>query len=478
MSTDYVLDSMSVTMDLGDANVLERDDSSITGMDAQLEVMLPKYEVSGVEHELHKTFSALFKIRNNYYDGSDSSATVLLGSCDAVTDTSAITFAEAFNVSKKFLVGQTILVDSVIQEGFYIVAVDSSNTQITLNKDISITGDSEIKVLDRDNFTISADASAAEIISQILTNALTPAFENTDASEKNNSPSIQIRAKTNDSAGDFLGGSVTVKEVSASDSDAPGLPANWKSSEHGCLSDALVGYLAMVLTGAHQGRAIIVNEDVIFDTAHTYTDNVEGNVEGIGKAIINKLCGVSTWNQESDLTGINSFTNADAPVIELVKQMYEQNPERFLPYFTDSNDSKIKTLYVKDGSENLTLREGFSIDTSGVVTDANGDEVALVDQDGNLPRTDEYASLPFNKEDTFKFKLVVDSKFAIPKLSTDETQSKTVFENVTKNARNGTGTSPTYNQPAGEVNTDDDNKVLCINRSQNYEFKLKFYSAS
>ena len=94
-----------------------------------------------------------------------------------------------------------------------------------------------------------------------LNSVLTPSWANTDAAAQDNQDGAVIRAAkygTTVIANNAL--ELTVDNVALA---APGNFAS-SGSGHGSLPDLHVGYVAAALTGAHEGRAILLNENAIF----------------------------------------------------------------------------------------------------------------------------------------------------------------------------------------------------------------------
>lgn len=114
-----------------------------------------------------------------------------------------------------------------------------------------------------------------DAMSNYLDDLFTPAWSNTNAQDVDNQNDAIIRAKT-DRNGNIFDNGVTdefqlkISQESKHTHDGPGnFVSQSITTEHGSFADLHIGYVAAVLTNAHEGRAIILNEDVIFNTLST-----------------------------------------------------------------------------------------------------------------------------------------------------------------------------------------------------------------
>ena len=116
-------------------------------------------------------------------------------------------------------------------------------------------------------------------------------------------------------------------------------PGNFNNSSHGSLPDLYIGYIAAALTGAHEGRAILLNEDAIFNklAASTASDDTYSFGEAFVRTIFfhgNLNADLSTFTEtiESEEYYVTPFVNQDSdvsPLAELYEALYLNASERF-----------------------------------------------------------------------------------------------------------------------------------------------------
>ena len=193
--------------------------------------------------------------------------------------------------------------------------------------------------------------------SNYMTDVFTPKWANSDLGEDtvDGKNGAKIRANK-DGAGTNITSTMTMK-VDKGDGDAPG---NFHESEHGCFPDLHIGYVAAALTNAHEGRAVILNENSVFEKMNgsfgtdfmksLFFSNKSGVTAGAGSG----GSGYRELDLEGDLAG---------PLKELWSALYHEAPERFQEAtLNDTEEFQALPIKPKDNiSISVTVTAGLSM---------------------------------------------------------------------------------------------------------------------
>ena len=186
--------------------------------------------------------------------------------------------------------------------------------------------------------------------SNYMTDVFTPSWANSDAGDVDNTNNGKIRAKKDNVAAAITNTmTMTVTEGSI---PAPG---NFNSSEHGCFPDLHIGYVAAALTNAHEGRAVILNEESVFNTMNSALFGTDFMSSLWGNAIANSG---GEGSRQLDLEG-----NSAGPLKDLFSALYHEAPGRFQT--TNLNDTEeFQALPIAEGdtiSIKVTVSGGLSM---------------------------------------------------------------------------------------------------------------------
>jgi len=205
--------------------------------------------------------------------------------------------------------------------------------------------------------------------SNYMSDVFTPTWANTDAGVVDNTNDAMIRAKL-DNAGATITNNTMTMTVAEGSVAAPG---NFNNSVHGCFPDLHIGYVAAALTNAHEGRAVILNEESVFE-------NLNGS---FGTDFMSKL-----WDSATADSGGVGFRQLDleggsaGPLKELLSALYHEAPERFqsptpatssggqdLP---DTEEFEALPIVTGDTiSIKVTVSGGLNMNTSSLTTPAS-----------------------------------------------------------------------------------------------------------
>ena len=216
-----------------------------------------------------------------------------------------------------------------------------------------------------------------------LNSIYTPSWARTNATDVDSTNNAIIRTRE-DSAGntfaqnDFL---LTVDEVATA-------PGNFHTSTHGCFADLHIGYIASCLTNAHEGRAVIINENTIFDTFHN------GNTVDFGTAFLSAL-----FPTVPDGEYYTASSTESPHLLVLIQSIYHDAPGRM--------------------------------------------------QESTLNDTEEYQTVPLEAEDTISIHLTINGSLQMGTSTLaqmDEIQIRNILSNISSNAQVVSG-DPQYAQP-------------------------------
>jgi len=224
-------------------------------------------------------------------------------------------------------------------------------------------------VLDDVRFRIAAADYTK--FSNYMSDVFTPTWANSDAGDVDvdGNNDAKIRAKL-DNAGATITNNTMTMTVDEGSVAAPG---NFDGSEHGCFPDLHIGYVAAALTNAHEGRAVILNEESVFE-------NLNGS---FGTAFMSSLFN-SASNVTVDGTDYHQLDlkgGSAGPLKELLSALYHGDPERFqspTPASSGGEDlpdtEEFETLPIKSGdtiSIKVTVSGGLNMNTSSLTTPAS-----------------------------------------------------------------------------------------------------------
>lgn len=185
--------------------------------------------------------------------------------------------------------------------------------------------------------------------SNYMTDVFTPSWANSDAGDVDNTNDGKIRAKK-DNEGATITNSMTMS-VAEGSVTAPG---NFNGSEHGCFPDLHIGYVAAALTNAHEGRAVILNEESVFDTMNS----------AFGTDFMSSL-----WDSAAADSGGSGYRQLDleggsaGPLKDLFSALYHQAPGRFQAS-TPNDTEEFQALPIESGdtiSIKVTVSGGLNM---------------------------------------------------------------------------------------------------------------------
>ena len=192
--------------------------------------------------------------------------------------------------------------------------------------------------------------------SNYMTDVFTPSWANSDAGDVDNTNDGKIRAKK-DNEGAVITNSMTMSVAVSEGSVAA--PGNFNNSVHGCFPDLHIGYVAAALTNAHEGRAVILNEESVFDEMNS----------AFGDDFMSSL-----WDSAIEDSGGSDYRQLDlegdsaGPLKELLTALYHQAPDRFqasTPIDAPPNDTEeFQALPIESGdtiSIKVTVSGGLSM---------------------------------------------------------------------------------------------------------------------
>jgi len=240
--------------------------------------------------------------------------------------------------------------------------------------------------------------------SNYMSDVFTPTWANTDAGVVDNTNDAMIRAKL-----DNTGATTNTMTMTVAEGSVPA-PGNFNNSVHGCFPDLHIGYVAAALTNAHEGRAVILNEESVFDTMNS----------SFGADFMSGL-----WDSAIADSGGSGYRQLDleggsaGPLKELLSALYHGAPERF----------QSTTLLPASGGQ-------------------------------DLPDTEEFEALPIVTGDTISIKVTVSgglSMSAVNLTGIDAAGAKNVLENVTDvcHADPSTFTDPVNQDEGGAADSND-----------------------
>ena len=170
-----------------------------------------------------------------------------------------------------------------------------------------------------DNIRFRISVTNYGLFAQYMSDIFTPAWSKTDAGVVDNTNDAMIRATLNN-AGDTITNTMTLL-VEQGNVSAPG---NFHDSEHGSIPDVHIGYMAAALTNAHEGRAVILNEENVFNTMNG----------SFGTDFISSLWSTTSGESASLDSGgqyyqIDFNEDTDGPLKDLFSALYHNAAERF-----------------------------------------------------------------------------------------------------------------------------------------------------
>ena len=202
-------------------------------------------------------------------------------------------------------------------------------------------------------------------LAQYMTDVFTPEWANTDAGDVDNTNDALIRAKKDNQSNSFSTNTMTMA-VAEGSVDAPG---NFDGSEHGSFPDLHIGYVAAALTNAHEGRAVILNEESVFDTMNSsfgadFMSSLWSNTSGVTAGADSGGAGYRQLDLEGGSAG---------PLKELLSALYHGAPERFQT--ATPNDTEVfQALPIEAGdtvSIRVTVTGNIKMSTSSLTTPAS-----------------------------------------------------------------------------------------------------------
>ena len=199
-------------------------------------------------------------------------------------------------------------------------------------------------------------------LAQYMTDMFTPEWVNTDVADGDHTNDAMIRAKL-DNAGATITNTMT---LTVEEGSVPA-PGNFNDSEHGCFPDLHIGYVAAALTNAHEGRAVILNEESIFASMH----NNSGMHNNFGTQFTSQL-----WNSANADSGGSGYRQLDleggsaGPLKELLSALYHEAPDRFQES-TLNETEEFQTLPIESGdtmSIKVTVTGSLKMSTLSLTT--------------------------------------------------------------------------------------------------------------
>lgn len=168
-----------------------------------------------------------------------------------------------------------------------------------------------------DNIRFRMSATNYGLFAQYMSDIFTPAWSKTDAGVVDNTNDAMIRATLNN-AGDTITNTMTLL-VEQGNVSAPG---NFHDSEHGSIPDVHIGYMAAALTNAHEGRAVILNEENVFNTMNgsfgtDFISSLWSNTSGESASLDDQYYQID-FNEDTA-----------GPLKDLFSALYHNAPERF-----------------------------------------------------------------------------------------------------------------------------------------------------
>lgn len=226
---------------------------------------------------------------------------------------------------------------------------------------------------------------------EYLDDLFTPSWANTNAQTVDNTNDAVIKAVKDGDGTDYADNSMTLtisQDSSRHTVSGPGnFVSNVLSTTHGCLADLHVSYVAASLTNAHEGKAIILNENDIFDTLAT---NNGGST--FGALFMQSLFPLPQNTSTND--GYYTQDAGTGLLNELLGHLYHGDPSRF-----------------------STSADVFS------------GEDGMNDND-----TEEFQMIPLKAADTISIKLIITANIRMSAAqlgTTNEAGAKSVMANIT-----------------------------------------------
>lgn len=185
--------------------------------------------------------------------------------------------------------------------------------------------------------------------SNYMTDVFTPSWANSDAGDVDNTSDGKIRAKL-DNAGATITNTMTMTVAEGS----VAAPGNFNTSVHGSFPDLHIGYVAAALTNAHEGRAVILNEESVFNTMNSSfgTDFMSSLFDSAAAD-----SGGAGYRQ-LDLEG-----GSAGPLKELLTALYHEAPSRFQAS-TPNDTEEFQALPIESGdtiSIKVTVSGGLNM---------------------------------------------------------------------------------------------------------------------
>lgn len=191
----------------------------------------------------------------------------------------------------------------------------------------------------------------------------TPDWSQTDAALEDNENDAVIRALIPP------GNPSNTNEVQMTiNTPTNGEPGNINNAVFGSLADLHIGYVAAALTNAHEGRAILLNENTIFDTVAGDTaasvissmgdgDETAENLS-FGNAVMRGLFPTNDTGTEEGYYTEHMTQDKHGPLKELLSALYHQAPGRFQQSTQQSTANDTEEFQMDGTPQPLPLEKG------------------------------------------------------------------------------------------------------------------------